>query len=138
MPTEQIKRLQNAIDALLSSYQEHPEIEHIGSIALPAKENIILLIEDIQVLLFPGLIRQESFDTLNLPHLVGQQTVSIFYRLKEAIELVLCWKASEEGKSCEELPEFGEQVENISFEFLEYIPEPVSYTHLTLPTILRV
>ena len=123
MPTEQIKRLQNAIDALLSSYQEHPEIEHIGSIALPAKENIILLIEDIQVLLFPGLIRQESFDTLNLPHLVGQQTVSIFYRLKEAIELVLCWKASEEGKSCEELPEFGEQVENISFEFLEYIPE---------------
>ena len=123
MPTDQIKRLQNAIDALLSSYQEHPEIEHIGSIALPAKENIILLIEDIQVLLFPGLIRQESFDTLNLPHLVGQQTVSIFYRLKEAIELVLCWKASEEGKSCEELPEFGEQVENISFEFLEYIPE---------------
>jgi len=54
---------------------------------------------------------------------VGQQTVSIFYRLKEAIELVLCWKASEEGKSCEELPEFGEQVENIAFEFLEYLPE---------------
>ncbi len=123
MSTDPGKRLQKTIDGLMASYQEHPEIEHIGNIDLPAKENIINLIEDIQVLLFPGLIRQESFDFLNLPHVVGQQTVSIFYRLKEAIELVLCWKASEEGKSCEELPEFGEQVESIAFEFLEYLPE---------------
>ena len=55
--------------------------------------------------------------------MVGQQTVSIFYRLKEAIELVLCWKASQEGEHCEELPEFEGQVEAIAFEFLEYIPE---------------
>ena len=91
MPTDKGKRLQNTIDALMVSYREHPEIEHIGTIDLPAKENIIALIEDIQVLLFPGLIRQESFDSLNLPHLVGQHTFSIFYRLKEALELVLCW-----------------------------------------------
>ena len=123
MSTIQEKRLQNTINALMVSYQEHPEIEHIGNIDLPAKNNIVSLIEDIQVLLFPGLIQQESFDKLNLPHLVGQQTVSIFYRLKEAIEMVLCWKASEEGKNCEEQPDFGEQVENIAFEFLEYIPE---------------
>ena len=83
MSYDQGKRLQNAIDALMGSYREHPEIEHIGTIALPAKDSIIELIEDIQVLLFPGLIRQESFDNLNLPHLVGQQTVSIFYRLKK-------------------------------------------------------
>lgn len=123
MSTEQGKRLQKAIDALMVSYREHPDIEHIGTIDIPAKESIVTLIEDIQVLLFPGLIRQESFDNLNLPHLVGQQTVSIFYRLKEAIELVLCWKASLEGERCEEQPEFGAQVESIAFEFLEYIPE---------------
>ena len=123
MPTEQEIRLQKTIDALIESYSEQPEIEHIGTIDLPAKENIVTLVEDIQVLLFPGLIRQESFDYLNLPHVVGQHTVSILYRLKEAIEMVLCWKATEEGKRCEELPEFGEQVENIAFEFLEYLPE---------------
>ena len=123
MSIDRGKRLQNTIDSLMVSYREHPEIEHIGTIALPAKENIITLIEDIQVLLFPGLIRQESLDFMNLPHLVGQQTVSIFYRLKESLELVLCWKASEEGKSCKDLPEFGEQVESIAFEFLEYLPE---------------
>ena len=123
MSTDQGKRLQNVIDALMASYRKHPEIEHIGTVDLPAKESIVSLVEDIQVLLFPGLIRQESFDYLNLPHMVGQQTVSIFYRLKEAIELVLCWKASQEGEHCEELPEFEEQVEAIAFEFLEYIPE---------------
>ena len=123
MSTDQGKRLQNVIDALMASYRKHPEIEHIGAVDLPAKESIVSLVEDIQVLLFPGLIRQESFDYLNLPHMVGQQTVSIFYRLKEAIELVLCWKASQEGEHCEELPEFQGQVEVIAFEFLEYIPE---------------
>ena len=64
MSTDKGKRLQNTIDALMVSYGEHPEIGHIGTIDLPAKENIIALIEDIQVLLFPGLIRQESFDFL--------------------------------------------------------------------------
>ena len=123
MSTDQGKRLQNVIDALMASYRKHPEIEHIDTVDLPAKTSIVSLVEDIQVLLFPGLIRQESFDYLNLPHMVGQQTVSIFYRLKEAIELVLCWKASQEGEHCEEIPEFERQVEAIAFEFLEYIPE---------------
>ncbi len=94
MSKNQGKRLQKAIDALMLSYKEYPDIEHIGEMKIPAKESIIKLTEDIQVLLFPGLIRQESFDSLNLPHLIGQKTVSIFYRLKAAIELVLCWKAS--------------------------------------------
>ena len=123
MSKDQSKRLQKSIDALMVSYKEHPDIEHIGDMHIPAKESIINLTEDIQVLLFPGLIRQESFDNLNLPHLIGQKTVSIFYRLKEAIELVLCWKSSLEGKSCQDSPEFGEQVENISYEFLGYLPK---------------
>ena len=123
MSIKREKRLQKTIDALLVSYKKHPEIEHISDISLPAKENIITLIEDIQVLLFPGLIRQDTFDDLNLPHLIGQQTVSIYYRLKDAIEQVLCWKATEEGKNCNELQEFGQQVEIIAFEFLEYLPQ---------------
>ena len=123
MSTKQEKRLKNTINALLTSYRKHPEIEHISDIALPAKEYITALIEDIQVLLFPGLIRQDSFDYLNLPHLIGQQTVSIYYRLKDAIEQVLCWKATEEGKNCDEQQEFGKQVESIAFELLEYLPK---------------
>ena len=122
MSKDRGKRLQKAIDALMMSYKDHQDIEHIGDMNIPAKESIINLTEDIQVLLFPGLIRQESFDRLNLPHLIGQKAVSIFYRLKEAIELVLCWKASLEGERCQENPEFGEQVESITYEFLEYLP----------------
>ena len=123
MSSDQTKRLQKMIDTLMLSYNENQDIEHISEMKIPAKESIINLTEDIQVLLFPGLIRQESFDNLNLPHLIGQKTVSIFYRLKEAIELVLCWKSSLEGKSCKDSPEFGEQVENITYEFLGYLPK---------------
>ena len=123
MPKNQGVRLQKAIDALMLSYKEHPDIEHIGDMNIPAKESIVNLTEDIQVLLFPGLIRQESFDSLNLPYMIGQKTVSIFYRLRDAIELVLCWKASLEGERCHENQEFGEQVENIAYEFLGYLPK---------------
>ncbi len=123
MSTNKEKRLKKIIDELLDSYKNHPEIEHISDITLPAKENIITLIQDIQVLLFPGLIRQDSFNDLNLPHLIGQQTVSIFYRLKDYIEQVLCWKATEEGKNCDDQQEFGQQVEIIAFELLEYLPQ---------------
>ena len=123
MSSKKEKRLLNAISTILDSYKKYPEIEHISNISLPTKENIISLVEDIQVLLFPGLIKQKSFDDLNLPHMIGQQTVSIYYRLKNAIEKVLCWKASEEGRNCDDLPEFGEQVESIVFEFLEFLPE---------------
>ncbi len=123
MDSKHVNRLQAAIDGLMISYKEHPDIERIGTVDLPAKESIVDLVEDIQVLLFPGLIRQESFDFLNLPYMIGQRSVSIFYRLKEAIEQVLCWKASQEGESCEDRPEFGERVEKIVFEFLEYLPE---------------
>ena len=123
MSTKQKKRLQNAIDALIASYKKYPEIINIGEMDLPTKESIVSLIEDIQVLLFPGLIRQESFNNLNLSHLIGQQTVSIYYRLKEVLIQVMCWKTSKEDKNCLELPEFDENIEKIVFEFLEFIPK---------------
>ena len=47
MSTDQGERLQNAIDALMVSYKEHPDIEHIGDLHIPAKESIINLTEDI-------------------------------------------------------------------------------------------
>ena len=137
MATDQGNRLQNVIDTLMVSYNEHRDIEHIGDMNIPAKESIINLTEDIQVLLFPGLIRQESFDNLNLPHLIGQKTVSIFYRLREAIELVLCWKASLEGELCHESPEFGDQVESITYDFLEYLPKLREVLSEDVEAILR-
>jgi len=137
MSTDKGKRLQKVVDSLMMSYKEHLDIEHIGEINIPAKESIINLTEDIQVLLFPGLIRQESFDSINLPHLIGQKTVSIFYRLREAIELVLCWKASLEGESCQEIPEFGDQVESITYEFLDYLPKLREVLSEDVDAILR-
>ena len=116
------EKLNQVLGKLLDSYREYSEIELIGSVGLPAKDSIIKLVDDILVVLYPGLIRQESFDHLNLPYLAGQKLVSILERLELFIEQVLCWKFSQEGENCRENQEFGEEVEQISFSFLEYLP----------------
>ena len=59
------EKLNQVLGKLLDSYQEYSEIELIGSVGLPAKDSIIKLVDDILVVLYPGLIRQESFDHLN-------------------------------------------------------------------------
>ena len=70
------EKLNQVLGKLLDSYREYSEIELIGSVGLPAKDSIIKLVDDILVVLYPGLIRQESFDHLNLPYLAGQKLVS--------------------------------------------------------------
>jgi serine O-acetyltransferase len=117
------QRLKNAVDGLLASYGKYPEIERIGTTPLPSKENIVRLLEGIQVLLFPGLIRQERFDSLNLPYAMGQRTTTVFEQLQEYIEEVLCWEYSQGGEDCHQREDFRDQVEGIVFEFLEYLPE---------------
>ena len=67
------EKLNQVLGKLLDSYREYSEIELIGSVGLPAKDSIIKLVDDILVVLYPGLIRQESFDHLNLPYLAGQK-----------------------------------------------------------------
>lgn len=117
------QRLQNAVSGLLASYGRYPEIERIGTTPLPTKENIVRLVENIQVLLFPGLIRQERFDSLNLPYAMGQRTTMVFEQLQEYIEEVLCWEYSQGGEDCHQREDFRDQVEGIVFEFLECLPE---------------
>ena len=122
MVVEREAKLKKVLNRMLISYQEHPEIELISAMRLPAKDSIIQLVEDILVLLYPGLIRQESFDQLNLPYHAGQKLVSLLNRLEKYTEQVLCWKFSNEGNDCLEDQQFGDQVEEIIFRFLEYLP----------------
>ena len=117
------QHLQNAVNALLDTYGKYPEIERIGTTHLPTKENIVRLVENIQILLFPGLIRQENFDALNLPYAMGQRTTTVFEQLQEYIEEVLCWEYSQGGEDCHQRQDFRDQVEGIVFDFLEYLPE---------------
>ncbi|MGK5090474.1 serine O-acetyltransferase EpsC [Deltaproteobacteria bacterium TL4] len=116
------RRLATAVNLILDSYHKHPEIEQMGRTILPAKENIILLAKDIQVLLFPGLIRQESMETLELPYVIGQKSVSIFHRLQEYMEQIFCWEAAQNGINCTDTQKFKTNVKDIAFEFLESLP----------------
>ena len=50
------EKLNQVLGKLLDSYREYSEIELIGSVGLPAKDSIIKLVDDILVVLYPGLI----------------------------------------------------------------------------------
>ncbi|MBF0351343.1 MAG: serine acetyltransferase [SAR324 cluster bacterium] len=115
-------RFQKALADIIKSYQKHSEIAQIDEICLPAKDSIQRLADDIQVLFFPGLIRQECLDPLDLPYVIGQKTLSIHHRLKSYIRQVLLWEAVQRGEQAEESL-IKERIETIAFEFIEYIPE---------------
>ncbi len=116
------KRLQDIVHAVLQSYKKHPDLERIGQTHLPTKEEIVALVQDIQMLLFPGFIRQEMLDPLALPYIIGQKTASIFHRLQNYMEEVLCWEVSQKGFNCQDDPQFSKRVSGIALEFLEYLP----------------
>ena len=116
------ERLEQAVNALLKSYHAHDEIKQIGKTNLPAKENIVALAKDIQVLLFPGLIKRETLESLGLPYVVGQKTVSILNQLQSYIEQVLCWAESQNGVDCKDSSGFASRVESIAYELIESLP----------------
>ena len=137
MGIERKAKLNNVLERLLLSYKEHPEIELISSMKLPAKDSIILLVDDILVLIYPGLIRHESVDQLNLTYHSGQKLVSILERLEEYTNQVLCWKFYQEGKDCLKDIKFKDQVEEIIFRFLDYLPNLRNILSEDVDAILR-
>ena len=116
-------RLRKAVDALLDSYHSHPEIQSIGCSGLPARENIIQLANDLQVLLFPGLFRQEQLDAISLPYWLGQKSASVFYRLRDYLEQMICWQRRQEGLPRPPAGDCSERAEEISLNLLETLPE---------------
>ncbi|MGA1536078.1 MAG: serine acetyltransferase [bacterium] len=116
-------RLRKAVDALLDSYHSHPEIQSIGCSGLPARESIVQLANDLQVLLFPGLLRQEQLDAISLPYWLGQKSASIFYRLRDYLEQVICWQSRQEGLPQPPAGACSERAEEISLNLLETLPE---------------
>lgn len=116
------ERLQSSVNELLESYEQHPQIQYINSAKLPTKQEIIHLTEDILTLIFPGLIRQESLDSLGFPYRIGQKMSSLFIQLQDYIQKILCWKLAQAGKDCQTTPYFQDNIEQIAFEFLENLP----------------
>lgn len=116
------QRLEDIVKSVLHSYHSHPDLERIGQVRLPTKEDVVALVEDIEMLLFPGFLRSETLDTLTLPYVIGQKTGSIFHRLSQYLGQVLCWESGEKS-DCMDDPQFKQKVENISLEFLEALPD---------------
>lgn len=120
--TEQ-HRLNKAVKAIVDSYQVNPHMACIDRQSIPAKEDILKLIKDIQELLFPGFSRPEVLSSLDIHYVIGHRTASVFNRLKTYIQQLLNWQQHTHGTGCREEQAFQDCVEDLAMKFLEYIPQ---------------
>lgn len=65
------QNLTQLAEAIIASYQQHPETQCIGSAHLPNRRIIIVLVQTIRELLFPGFLGRQNLSTIDLPYHVG-------------------------------------------------------------------
>ena len=85
--------LANAIDAILASYAEHGNINHLDGENLPSRSEIASLLDDMVAILFPGYFTHEQLDELTARWLVGERCARVLRGLERDIGRALCVQA---------------------------------------------
>ena len=89
--------LRSAVEALLRSYVEHGNINHIDEANLPSRDEVAALLDELIMLIFPGYFAAAHLDALGAPFVVGERCVSLLATLKGAIARALAHAQAEEG-----------------------------------------
>jgi len=100
---------------ILTSYQDNPTIEKIGCRNSINKATIIEILDNLQMLLFPGFFGQKCLTDDSLEYCVGALIENIAYNLNLQIQCAL-WLGDLPGDEVEE------NAERVTFEFLHKIP----------------
>lgn len=87
---QQQRVLARAIDAILESYSEHGNINHMDGENLPSRAEIAALLDDLVAILFPGYFTREQLDDLTARWLVGERCARVLRGLERVIGRALC------------------------------------------------
>jgi serine O-acetyltransferase len=88
-PPEQ-RVLARAIDAVLASYAEHGNINHLDGQNLPSRSEVSDLLKDLVTIVFPGYFVQEQIDGLTARYFVGERCARALRGLERVIARALC------------------------------------------------
>jgi serine O-acetyltransferase len=91
--------LARAIDAIVASYAEHGNINHLDGQNLPSRGEVSNLLDDLITIVFPGYFVQEQIDELTARYFVGERCARVLRGLERVIGRALCETESpaEEG-----------------------------------------
>lgn len=102
-------KLGELVDSIVASYDSDARTQHIGKTYLPARVEIVRLVEDLLELLYPGFIGRQHLTEHNVAFHVGDLVPRISEAVFRQIYMCLCYvrETGEPGESdvepCEEM-----------------------------------
>lgn len=120
------------INNILDSYKKYGGINEAGVDSFPNRENVVMVLHDLQCLIFPGYRTAEEIDEINIRYITGQRVNRIVSVLTKEIqkafiyEIAQCKQRGEpaSNKLCFSL------AEKTALALVEAIPEIRRQVHL--------
>jgi serine O-acetyltransferase len=112
--------LERLTDAILASYASDARTQRIGETFLPSRENIVVILQEIRQLLFPGLFGSKKLTPANVKFQVG----SLLVHLGEAMaaEITHCLCQDRQCEQCLTPDECRDKAQKVVRDFLSALP----------------
>ncbi len=118
------ENVENLVEILLKSYQEHELICRIDKDNIVNKETLIRVVEEIRCLLFPGYFDNSKIRSEYARYIAGQRLEYIQYHLKKQIAKALDNIETKEKCSREKIIE---KADEITYSFIKTFPRVREY-----------
>ena len=92
------------IDGILDSYDRYGGINRSEGENFPNRQNVVLVLQDLQTLVFPGFRVAEDLDSTNIRYATGQRVNNIIAKLTREIEKALIYTNSQSEKPISDSP----------------------------------
>ncbi len=116
--------LARAIDAIVESYAEHGNINHLDGQNLPSRSEVSQLLDDLITIVFPGYFVQEQIDELTARYFVGERCARVLRGLERVIARALCEAERPDGQALRPCAEqdVGPRAHQLAIDLIQAIP----------------
>lgn len=114
--------LSSLVEDIVESYFRDPRAHHIGRRFLPSRDEIVHIVELLLQLVYPGYFGHQGLTEENVRYHVGDLVSRLREKLRQQIELCLCYARECQGKSQRPPPEVEGDAIRLASVFLSRIP----------------
>lgn len=121
--------LPHYIDSLIESYHESP-ISEKTSLNLPDKDEVIEIINDFEMLLFPQYSGNKKMDEATEKYIIGNMMQLVYQKLKKQLKLAFLYEYDRKNQKL--MHSADERAENVCAEFFDQLPEIYKYLSMDI------
>ncbi|PWM68015.1 MAG: serine acetyltransferase [Eubacteriales Family XIII. Incertae Sedis bacterium] len=121
--------LPHYIDGLIESYHENP-ISEKTTLNLPDKDEVIEIINDFEMLLFPQYSGNKKMDEATEKYIIGNMMQMVYQKLKKQLKLAFLYEYDRKNQKL--MHSADERAESVCAEFFEQLPEIYRYLSMDI------